>query len=213
MKIRRYDQQMETRRLAVTVPEHDARTMMAIWVIGGAEVGLSRQVMLAMPTRAEGEKGLVRLLSGDLSGRRLAVASFQPLRATRWTAANCSTCPHHSATCCRSPTWGHHILFPVPHNWTPALPATLSPLNIGYPRLRPTVLAITQDDPLRSIPGGQLVNIAIDNGIEPPGGAAFGYSVPGSLPPVQPLLTFTATSRGTGTLLDVCQAMLAVYSR
>ncbi len=78
VKIRRYDQQMETRRLAVTVPEHYARTMMAIGVIGGAEVGLSRQVMLAMPTRAEGEKGLVRLLSGDLSGRRLVVASFQP---------------------------------------------------------------------------------------------------------------------------------------
>ena len=93
VKIRRYDQQGETRQLAVKIPEYAAGSMMAIGVFGGAEAGLSRQVLAALPTRAEGVPGLIRLSQATIPDGVWWPRAFSPRQVTRWAAASCATCP------------------------------------------------------------------------------------------------------------------------
>ena len=205
VKIRRFDQQMETRQLAVKVPENYACSMLAIGVIGGAEVGLSRQVQVVMPARAEGEKGLLRLLSGELSGRRLLLASFQPEPSYTLDGQQLLDLPAPLSDLLPLADLGasHPLAGAAQLETGNFIPNQ----NIGYPRLRPTVQATAQDDPLL-ISGGQLVNIAIDNGVELPGSATIGYTMPGAPPPSQPLLSFAPPRPAGGSLLDYCQAAL-----
>ena len=206
VKIRRYDQQLVTRQLAVKIPEHYSGSMIALGVFGGAEIGLSRQLMTALPTRAEGVRGLIRLLSGELTERSLVVASFQPTPS--YSMGGCQLCNLPAPLSELLPMTEFGAAFPLATAARLDFASGSALPNAPYPSLRPTVETLTQQDSLL-ISGGQLLNIAIDNGIDQPGSGSIGYSMPGSAPPVQPLLTAGAPPRGVALdLFDFCQSAL-----
>lgn len=205
VKLRRYGQPMEIRQIPVRVPENTSASTMAVAVIGGAETNLSRQVMTTMPARAEGTKGLVRLLTGELSGRRLVVASFFPTPSYVMGGSQLTNMPGALSD-----------LLPLSDFWSSAAfgakidmgysNSLVSNQSLPYPGLRPTVITATKEDPLL-ISGAQMINIAIDNGTDQPGSGSISYSMPGSPSPVQALLTSTGQPKST-SLLDVCTDLL-----
>lgn len=219
VKVLRYGGPAEMRQIPIRVPENTSATMMGVVVLGGAEVNLTRQVLAPSPTREEGAKGLIRFISGQLAAKRIVVAQCFPTPCYNMDGAQVKNMPGPLADVLPLKDLGQtnalNGMFQVLN-----LAGTLVDINyapyisipsLTYPKLRPTVLCTTKDDPLLLV-GGQIVTIAIDNGLDQPGSGSITYNpntLPGTLPAAQTLLTVNqAPPKNTQSLLDACEESL-----